>query len=311
MRSEGRAVLGSVRETIAVGRASGAPIHISHLKVAGRQHWWKFDRLRKIVHDARAEGVDLTADRYPYLASQTGLFTLLPERVMSGGREKALKRIREPRRRKELQRLLKRRLPKPEDWERIVVARASGDAEPFVGLNLAQVAERLDLQAVEAFFEILLRGDMSVSAVFFNMSEAHLEEILSWPFVSVGSDSSARSLRGSTAQGRPHPRTFGCFARYLSEYVLRRQVLSMPEAVAKITSRSAQRFGLRDRGELKPGLFADIAVFEPENLSDRATYQKPFRLARGMRHVLVNGQPVLKNGRATRARPGRVLRCER
>ena len=162
----------------------------------------------------------------------------------------------------------------------------------------------------KAVVELLIQTGLDVSAIFFDMSEKNLERILSWPFVSIGSDSSARALKGPTAEGKPHPRTFGTFARFISEYVLRRNVAPLPDAIARITSRAAERFGLRGRGVLREGAYADIVAFDKDNLRDRATYAEPYQLSTGVRHLIVNGRPVLEDGLRTAALPGRVLRAE-
>ena len=140
------------------------------------------------------------------------------------------------------------------------------------------------------------------------MSEENLERVLSWPFIYIGSDSAARALTGPTAKGKPHPRTFGSFARFLSRYSLRRKLVDFPDAIARVTSLPAKRFGLDDRGVLREGAMADVVAFDKAELTDRATYAEPFQLSAGMRHVIVNGQPVLENGRRTDALPGKVLR---
>lgn len=310
MRSEGRALMQSLRETISHGRASGVALHISHIKVAGRENWWKFDKMKRALRAAHSDGLDLTGDRYPYTASQTNLSTLFPDRLMEGGKEKALARLKDRRTRKRLMAALLKGCRRKDSWDTVVIARAEGRAQECEGMTVRQAAERMGMDPPEAVFEILICSKMSASAIFFTMSDEYLEEILTWPFICIGSDSAARAVRGATAQGKPHPRTFGSFGRFLSEYVLRRKLLTMPEAIAKITRFPAERFGLKDRGVLRRGAYADIVVFDPAQFRDRATYEDPFQLSTGMRHVLVNGTLVLKDGKQTRTRPGRVLRIE-
>ena len=194
-------------------------------------------------------------------------------------------------------------------WDEIVISVTTESTREFEGLTVAEAARRMGLEPCEAVFELLLRTKMAVSAIFFGMSEDNLRRILKWPFVFMGSDSSSRSLTGPTAEGKPHPRTFGTMARFLSEYALRLKLMPLPEAIARITSLPAERFHLADRGILREGAYADIAVFDARTLRDVATYDAPFRLSQGVRHLLVNGTPVLLDGRQTSARPGRVLRA--
>lgn len=309
MRDEGPALMHSLRETIGFGRASGAPVHISHLKVSGRSNWWKFERMKRAVFQARKEGLDLTGDRYPYLASATGLTALFPKWLHEGGKEKALARLQSARLCARLMGDLFKRHRRGDVWDTTVVSRAPGVLAEIEGLSLRQAAARLGLDPPDALIEILLGTELRATAVFFTMSEEHLEDILTWPFISIGSDSMARALRGPTAAGKPHPRTFGTFGRFLSRYVMERKLMPLRTAIAKITSLPAGRFSLADRGVLCEGAYADLVVFKPAEFHDHATYRTPFRLSTGMRHVVVNGRPVIRNGRQTRARPGIVLRA--
>jgi len=310
IRGEGRPLLGAIREAIRIARSAAVRLQVSHVKVFGPENWWKFDRLEKILMEARAGGVDLAADRYPYVASSTGLSSVFPAWLMVGGRERALKRLRDPRTRRRLKMEALRLNRRADSWDAVVVASARGAAREFEGLSVAAVAERLNVEPVEAACEILAMSDLDTSAIFFDMSDEHLERIYRWPFVFVGSDSASRSLAGPTAVGRPHPRTFGTFGRFLSEYVMRRRLMPLAEGIARITSLPAQRFGLKDRGLLRPGAYADVTVFVPDEYRDRATYEKPFNLTAGVRHLIVNGQLVIRDGRRTRRLPGRMLQPE-
>ena len=175
-------------------------------------------------------------------------------------------------------------------------------------MTVQEAAERLKLDPLDTVCEILRRARSRVSAVFFHMCEENLLRIYSWPFVCVGSDSSARSLTGPMAQGKPHPRTFGAFGRFFGEYVFRKKIMPLAEAIARVTSFPAERFGLRDRGVLRRGAFADIVVFDAKRYRDTATYDDPFSLTAGVRHLLINGTPVLRDNHETGTRPGRVLR---
>ena len=307
MRSESHSLLEAVQESIAVCRESGAALQISHVKTKGRLNWPKINPLEEALFEAIDDGMDLTADRYPYTAYMTSLWALLPPRFMAGGRQKALERLQDSAERASLARemLDLRRGDLP--WESIRIDHAEGRLAEFDGLTLDVVAERMALDPVEALFEILIGARLNCSMVGFEMSEDNLERILRWPFVMIGSDSSARALKGPTAVGKPHPRSMGTFARFLSRYVREKKLMPLPEAVARLTSIPARRFGFLDRGILAVGAWADIVVFDPETIRDRATYDDPFQLSDGVRHVLVNGTPVLADGAETGARPGRLL----
>ena len=309
MRSEGRHLLESVRESLRVTAAAGAPLHISHLKTNGPANWWKIDQLERALFAARAAGRDVTCDRYPYLAAMTDLSTIFPDWLAAGGRERALARLRSAAARAKLKKAVAETRTKGGRWDAITISVATESTREYEGLTVAEVARRMGLEPCEAVFDLLLRTKMDVSAIFFGMSEDNLRRILKWPFVFLGSDSSARSLTGPTAEGKPHPRAFGTMARFLSEYALRLKLMPLPEAIARITSLPAERFHLADRGILREGAYADVAVFDPRTLRDAATYDAPFGLSQGVRHLLVNGVPALLDGRQTSARPGRVLRA--
>ena len=308
IRNEGRFLLESVREAIRTASAAGAPLEISHVKTNGPAHWWKIGRLEHLLFAARRDGADLTCDRYPYLSGLTDLTAIFPTWLHAGGKEQALKRLRSRSARAKLKEAVRRSRGESGRWGDILISVATETTREFEGLTVAEAARRLGLEPCDAVFEILLRAKLSVSAVYFDMREENLERILKWPFVFLGSDTSSRSLKGPTAEGKPHPRTFGTFSRFLGEYVLRRKLLPLAEGVARVTSLPAERFHLKDRGVLRKGAFADIAVFDPRTIRETATYETPFGLSQGVRHLIVNGKPVLVDGRQTGARPGRVLR---
>jgi len=299
----------ALREVIAVSRASGAALQLSHLKTFGQANWWKIDALERAILDARKNGVDLAADRYPYIAAHTDLSAIFPKWLLAGGKGAALRRLKHKATRTKLRREVLGARANKVRWDRIQIASTAGRAEEFEGMTVTQVAQQMGLEPCDAAFRLLIRTGMASSAIFFVMSERNLERILKWPFVFVGSDSAARATAGPTARGKPHPRTFGTFCRFLSEYVLRRKVLELPEAIARLTSLPAERFGFKDRGVLRPGAYADVCAFDAKRIRDNATFQKPFQLSEGVRHLIVNGTVVLRNGQRTSARPGRVLRA--
>jgi len=308
MRSEGRKVLESAGEALEICRRSGAPLHVSHVKTRGRENWDKIGELERMLFEAREQGLDVTADRYPYTAAMTDLATIFPDWLMAGGRSCALERLRQPETRVRLRREIEEGRPAGIRWDEIQLARTTADEQELEGLTVAEAAIRMGAAPLEAVFELLLRTKMRITAIFFDMCEENLERVLGWPFTVIGSDSSARSPAGPTAQGKPHPRGFGAFSRFLGKYVRERRLMGLPEAIARVTSRTAGRFGLKERGILREGAYADIVAFDAARIHDAATYAEPFRLSVGVRHLIVNGRIVMKNGEQTRARPGRVLR---
>lgn len=301
MRSEGRGLLASIQETLALGREAGVPVHISHLKTAGPENWHLAEDAVSLMEEARARGVPVTCDRYPYTAASTDLDALLPTWVFEGGSEEELKRITTPEVRARITDELRAEHPDAEYWRRVAVATVSSDKNRWMeGRSLEEVAGRLGGHPADALLQVLAEERLRVDAVLHSMSEDNLRRFLSLPYAMVGSDSTARPLGG---KGKPHPRAFGTFPRFLARYAP-----DLAEGVRKLTSLPAGTFGLRRRGQLREGFFADIVVFRPEDLRDRATYEEPYRRPEGISHVLVNGVPVVFNGETTGERPGRVLR---
>jgi N-acyl-D-amino-acid deacylase len=304
MRSEGNTLLDSVAETIRIGEEGGLPTHISHHKSAGRANWGKTRDSLAAVDAARARGVDITLDVYPYAASATSLQSnLLPAWALEGGRLGLEKRLGDPAERARLVDaatvLMKRRGPTGGDDIRI----ASCVGNPSVaGRSLAQLAGSPDPRATaQAGLALLDKG--FCSAIFFSMDEADVERVIRHPASMIASDGGI-PIPG---EGVPHPRSYGTFARVLAVYVREKGMLSLEEAVRKMTSFPAQRVGITDRGVIRPGMKADIAVFDPARVRDLATYEQPHQYAEGFSAVLVNGVMVYEGGKMTDARPGRVL----
>lgn len=309
IRGEGDRVEEAVEEFAAIGRATGVRLQHSHVKVAGRRNWPKADRLIQRLLELRAEGLDLACDRYPYRASATSLSALFPGWLREGGREEMLRRLADPATRQRLARELAASRDEWADWSDVVVSHAPCpgfcDAE---GRSLKEIAAERSADPALVACELLAASRGRAGVVMFSMSEENIEKWLRLPFVAIASDSSCRAVEGPTARGKPHPRTFGTFARVLRRYVRERRVLSLAEAVRRMTSLPASRLGLADRGVLRPGAFADITVFDPDKITDRATYQNPFRYSEGVCHVLVNGAIAMEDGEPTGVRNGRFLR---
>jgi N-acyl-D-amino-acid deacylase len=309
VRSEGAGLEAAVEELLRVGREAGLPVQFSHLKVSGQGNWAKIDWLLERLEAARAAGLRLAADRYPYTASATSLDVLLPKWAFAGGRERLLERLSDAAARARMAGEIAAANPEGEFWERVVVGTVQEPAlRALQGRTVAELAAERRRPPAEVYFEILIEDRARTAAMFHKLSEEHLERILRLPWVMIGSDSEARPSAGPAAAGHPHPRNFGTFPRVLARYVREKKVLSLGEAVRRMTSLPAETFGLAGRGVLRPGAFADLAVFDPQTFADQATYAEPQKLACGLVHLFVNGRPVVLNGALTGERPGRLLR---
>ena len=308
LRDEAARLIDSVQETIAIAEATGIPVQITHHKVIGVQNWGaSIDSLR-MVDAARARGIDITIDQYPYTASQTGINALIPQWAQEGGREQMLARIDSPETRQTI---------KHEVVDRILHDRGGGDPKnvfisqnswdpDMAGKNLAELAIAAGLEptaenAADVVFEIIRGG--GATAVYHAIGPEDVDRIMQHGATAIGSDGPL----GIFGEGAPHPRQYGTFARVLGHYVRERGILSLEEAVKKMSSQSARRLGIHDRGLLTDGYFADIAIFDADTISDKATFEAPHQYAVGMKYVLVNGEIVVADGQHTGRRPGRIL----
>lgn len=308
MRSEGAALLESILEVISISRAADIRAHISHIKTAGQQNWHKADAAIALIMAAREEGIEISCDRYPYIASSTDLDSLLPSWAFEGGNEEELQRLRSEEMLVKMRRELLEQVNNREYWERVIISSVVSPAKAWMeGMTIAQISERLGCDEIEAVFTILLEEKLRVSAIFLSMSEDNLRKFLLLPFCAIGSDSSARCFDGPTRIGKPHPRTFGTFPRFFGKYVRDDGLMSLTEAVHRTTMLPAATFGLRGRGQIKEGFSADIVIFDPDTISDRATFEDPFLKPSGIPYVLVNGSPAVWEGEPTLTFSGRML----
>jgi N-acyl-D-amino-acid deacylase len=318
IRSEGVRLVEAVREAIEIGERAGTWVQIHHLKASGQPYWGRVNDAIAEIEAARARGIDVTANMYPYNASGTGLSAIIPGWAHEGGREQMVRRLRDPEVRARLREELSNGASG--DWRigasaggpsGVMIASVTADSlRPLQGMRLDEAASARGQDVADALFDILIADEGRTSAVYFAMSEEDVVTVLRQPWVSIGGDAGVRPADPALAD-RPHPRAFGTFPRILGRYVRERRVISLEEAVRRFTSLAAARVGLDDRGVLKSGLAADITVFDADRVIDRATYEEPVRTATGIRHVIVNGVPVLRDGEATAARPGRGLRRTR
>jgi N-acyl-D-amino-acid deacylase len=323
VRGEGLDVLGAIREVIEVGERAGVPVEITHLKIAEKTLWGRMAEIIALIEAARDRGVDVQANVYPYTRGNNDLATIIPPWAHEGGRDAMLGRLKDPSLRERMRRDIRSGLPGwydhftavGGDWSRMLLsADLSPKNERFEGLTmdaiLKQRAEGRDSppDPLDEMFDFLIEEGGSIPTIYAHHTEEDMNLALRQPWASVGSDGSALAIEGPLRRGHPHPRNFGTFPRILGVYVRERHLLTLEDAVRKMTSLNASKLGLRDRGILRVGAFADLTVFDPAKVVDRATYDEPFRYGEGIEHVIVNGRVVLDRGRATGDRPGRALR---
>ncbi|MCG2709546.1 MAG: D-aminoacylase [Thermodesulfovibrionales bacterium] len=309
MRSEGKNLIESIKEVIRIGKEADVRVHISHIKTSGKGNWDKIDEAIALIEDARRKGIRVTCDRYPYTASSTDLDTILPSWTYDGGTEEELRRLKNPEMREKIRKEILYEHPVSDYWKRVSVSSVSSQKNKWMeGKTLTFISGRINNSPVDALFKILIEEKLRAGAIFSSMREDNLERFLSLPYVMIGSDSSARSRTGLTCKGKPHPRGFGSFPRFLGKYVRDNKLMSMTSAVHKITMLPARTFGINGRGVLKKGAFADIVVFDPERIIDKATFDKPFLKPEGIYYVIVNGLPEVWEGEITGATAGKILR---
>jgi N-acyl-D-amino-acid deacylase len=315
MRSEGNQLLESIRELIRISREAGLPAEIYHLKAVGQSNWPKMDQAIELVEDARRQGLKITADMYTYTAGGTGLTACLPPWTLDGGYDALFKRLQDPATREKI----KREVTTPTDeWENLYLAAGTPERiilagfkseklKPLIGKTLGEAARTRGADPADTIMDLILEDRSRVGAIYFLMSEENVRKQLRLPWVSFGSDGASMAPEGVFLKSSTHPRAYGTFARLLGKYVREEKVISLAEAVRRLTGLPATNLELDRRGFLKAGMFADVAVFDPQTIADRATFERPHQYAVGVRHVFVNGAQVLKDGEHTGAKPGRAL----
>jgi N-acyl-D-amino-acid deacylase len=316
LRSESGRLLEAIDELIAIARATGQHAEIYHLKAAGARAWPLMAAAIARIEAARAEGLDVSANMYPYLAGASGLDAAMPPWVQEGGHGAWLARLRDP----VLRRQVVAQIAHPEpEWESLYAAAGSAGnvrmlgfhspaLQAYTGLTLAEVARRRGQSPEEAMVDLVLEDNSRVNVAYFMMDEATVRRQLALPWVSLCSDEESMAPRGAFLRQTPHPRAYGAFARFLGHYVRDEKIVGLAEAIRRLTSLPARNLRLRERGAIRTGWFADLVVFDPARIADRATYADPHQFATGVEHVVVNGQLALRDGRLTGARPGRVVR---
>ncbi len=304
IRDESAKLLEALVEAIEIGKQAQVPVQISHFKAMRDVNWKKVPEAIKMIEQAREEGLDITADQYPYIASSTGMSSPVPRSVWAGG--EGSERLDDPIERNKILKQLKAY----KYWDKIVIANLSHDEDQsFIGKSIREVGEIKNINPEEAAFGLLERNRGRVRIVNFAMSEDDVKTIMKRPWVMIGSDGSG--LNADEAIGQPHPRAYGTFVRILGRYVREQKVLRLEEAVRKMTSLPAMRLGLQDRGLIKQGMRADLVLFDRDTVVDNATFTAPHQYASGILNVIVNGVFVVENGTHNGTRPGMVLRHDK
>jgi N-acyl-D-amino-acid deacylase len=315
MRSEGSRLLEALDELIRISREAKIPAEVYHIKVSGQQNWPKIDDLLSRIEVAQKEGLKITADMYTYTAGGTGLDASLPPWTEDGGYPALFKGLRDPATREKI----KAEVQKPtSEWENlyfdaggpehILLAEFKSEKlKPLTGKRLAEVARMRGRDPIDTAMDLIAEDESRIGTLYFIMSEDNVKKELAKPWISFGSDEASQAPEGLFLKANPHPRAYGNFARVLGKYVRDEKLLPMQEAIRRLSGLPATNLGLDHRGFLKEGMFADVVVFDPATIADRATYEKPHQYAVGVKHVFVNGVQVLKDGEHTGAKPGRAL----
>ena len=315
MRSEGSRLLEALDELIRISREAKIPAEVYHIKVSGQQNWPKINDLLSRIEAAQKEGLKITADMYTYIAAGTGLDASLPPWTEDGGYPALFKRLRDPATREKI----KAEVQTPANaWENLyldaggpehilLVEFKSEKLKPLTGKTLAEVARMRGKDPIDTLMDLIAEDESRVGTLYFIMSEENVKKELAKPWISFCSDEASQAPEGVFLKSNPHPRAYGNFARVLGKYVRDEKVIPMKEAIRRLSGLPATNLGLDHRGFLKEGMFADVVVFDPATIADRATYEKPHQYAVGVKHVFVNGVQVLKDGEHTGAKPGRAL----
>ena len=315
MRNEGDSVLQAIDEALRIGREAHIPVEIWHIKVAGKNNWGRMPEVVAKITAARAAGDDVTADTYAYTAWYNDFSAFIPPWAHDGGTAKLVERLKDPTTRA---RIRKEMLTPSKDWDNewqeipgpdaiMIGAVENSELLPMQGKRLSEIAKLWNKDPMDALFDFLIQ-DPSTGVAVFAMSQPDVTLALQQPWVAIDNDSEGTSPEGLLGQAHPHPRAYGTFPRILAKYVREEKVLTLEDAIRKFSALPAQRMRLTDRGVLKAGMWADVVIFDPATVRDRATFDNPNQLSEGMEYVLVNGVPVIDQGKMTGALPGKVLR---
>ena len=313
IRGEGDPLISAVREAITIGREAAIPVEISHHKAAGKRNWGKVKQTLAMIEKARSQSVDVTCDVYPYTAGATGLAAGIPSWAHEGGTDKLIERLRNPKTRRRIRREILKGIP---GWENLIrtagpeniLITSTEKNRKYQGKRISEQAKAHRKDPLEFIFDLLVEEQALVGIVLFMIDEHDMRRVLSSPFTMIGSDASAQAPYGLLGKAKPHPRSYGTFVRVLGKYVREEKLLSLTQAVRKMTSLPARKIGLWDRGLVRVGNWADLVVLDEDTIGDRATYMDPHQYPRGIRYVVVNGEVIIEEGKHTKRFPGKVLR---
>ena len=308
MRSEGDKLIEAVEEAIQIAKGAGIPLHISHLKVEGKRNWHKADLLFETITKAEKGGLQITFDRYPYIAYNTGLSNLFPLWAREGGTNKFLERLNDKDQLSEIKKYTDDKIAMLGQWNSVLIASIhSENNSELQGKRLPEIADIWNIDPFTAAVRLIKEERARVSMVGFGMSEENTKRILAHPNCVIASDGSAREIHGPLAKGNPHPRNYGTFPRAISYYVHKHKIVSLTEMIKKMTSKPAEIAGFKNRGKIAEDYFADLVIFLP-SIHDRATFEKPKQYCQGIYHLFTNGQPVIFDGKRKNNLPGTILK---
>jgi N-acyl-D-amino-acid deacylase len=316
MRSEGNKLLEAVDEVINIATQADIGAEIYHLKAGGKNNWYKMDLVFQKLDSAREAGLDIAANMYNYIAGATGLDASMPPWVQEGGYQEWAQRLQDPKIRKKVKAEMK---TDAQDWENLYYSAGSADKlilvgfkndslKKYTGKTLAEVAAMRGTDPEDTAMDLVIQDGSRVGTVYFLMSEDNVKKQIQLPYITFGSDAGALAAEGDFLKSSTHPRAYGNFARLLGKYVRDEQVIPMEEAIYKLTKLSTDKLGIKNRGLLAPGYYADVVIFNPKTIQDKATFEEPHQYSMGVEHVWVNGQQVLKDGEPTAVRSGRFVK---
>jgi N-acyl-D-amino-acid deacylase len=316
LRSEGDSFIEAVNELITIAREADIDAEIYHLKAAGRNNWYKLDQVLQMIDSVNAAGQKVTTNMYNYVAASTGLDATMPPWVQEGGTQAWIDRLQDPQTK---DRVIKEMQSASKEWENFLVAAGDPDnillvefeedsLKYLTGKTVGEIAEMRGTEPAETIIDLVVQNGTDIGTVYFLMNEENVKKQMQLPYMTFGSDARSIAAEGKNLESSTHPRTYGNFARLLGKYVREEKVISLEEAVHRLTQLSAQKLKIEERGLLAPGYYADVVVFDPETIADKATFEEPHQYAVGVEHVFVNGTQVLSHGEHTGARPGMFVR---
>ncbi|MBT9175375.1 MAG: D-aminoacylase [candidate division WS2 bacterium] len=312
IRNEGDYLIDAEKEAIEIGSRASVSVQISHHKACGQSNWGKVKETLMMIDKARSEGIDVMCDIYPYIASSTGLDALLPPWAHEGSHEKLLEKLKDPKTRELLKKDMQEGLSnwesmaKQSSWDKFVIARCKKH-EDFEGKNLLEISKSRNIDPSDLVFDLLAEEEDHISIIAFEINEDDMHLVLSHPTSMIGSDGYALATYGMLSESKPHPRSYGTFPRVIGKYVREKKLLTIQDAIRKMTSLPAQRLGLKNRGILREGCYADIVIFDKKKIIDKATFDNPHQYPDGIEYVLVNGQITLEKGKHRGTLAGKVL----